>query len=44
MKKRYLFLAIVMVGVFLTTGCSSKSKDIVNNGNVMTSTRSVNKE
>ena len=43
MKKRYLFLAIVMVGVFLITGCSSKSKDIVNNGNVMTCTRSVNK-
>ena len=32
-----------MVGVFLITGCSSKSKDIVNNGNVMTCTRSVNK-
>lgn len=43
MKKRYLFLAIVMVGVFLITGCSSKGKDIVNNGNVMTCTRSVNK-
>lgn len=43
MKKRYLFLAIVMVGMFLITGCSSKSKDIVNNGNVMTCTRSVNK-
>lgn len=43
MKKRYLFLAIVMVGVFLITGCSSKSKDIANNGNVMTCTRSVNK-
>lgn len=43
MKKRYLFLAIAMVGVFLITGCSSKSKDIVNNGNVMTCTRSVNK-
>ncbi|MBD9098399.1 DUF1307 domain-containing protein [bacterium] len=43
MKKRYLFLAIVMVGVFLITGCSSNSKDIVNNGNVMTCTRSVNK-
>lgn len=43
MKKRYLFLAIVMVGVFLITGCSSKSKDIVNSGNVMTCTRSVNK-
>ena len=43
MKKRYLFLAFVMVGVFLITGCSSKSKDIVNNGNVMTCTRSVNK-
>lgn len=43
MKKRYLFLAIVMVGVFLITGCSSKSNDIVNNGNVMTCTRSVNK-
>ena len=43
MKKRYLFLAIVMMGVFLITGCSSKSKDIVNNGNVMTCTRSVNK-
>ena len=43
MKKRYLFLTIVMVGVFLITGCSSKSKDIVNNGNVMTCTRSVNK-
>lgn len=43
MKKRYLFLALVMVGVFLITGCSSKSKDIVNNGNVMTCTRSVNK-
>lgn len=43
MKKRYLFLAIVMMGVFLITGCSSKGKDIVNNGNVMTCTRSVNK-